>query len=67
MTMPARLKSHLDQAHISYSQITHALTYTARDAASIMHVPGKEVAETVVPRRNSRFLEAIAQPSARRS
>jgi hypothetical protein len=34
MTMPARLKSHLDRAKISYSQISNALTYSAQDAAN---------------------------------
>ncbi|MBZ5699890.1 MAG: Hsp20 family protein [Acidobacteriia bacterium] len=61
--MPSRLKSHLDQAKISYSQISHALTYSAQDAASIMHVPGKEVAKTVMLRTGEKTLLAVLPAS----
>jgi len=63
MTMPARLKSHLDQAKISYSQSSHIPTYTAQGAASIMHVPGKDVAKTVVLRAGEKTLLAVLPAS----
>jgi len=63
MTMPARLKSHLDQSKISYSQISHIPTYTAQGAASVMHVPGKEVAKTVVVRAGEKTLLAVLSAS----
>ncbi len=48
MTMPARLKAHLDQTHVSYEPVFHIPTYSAQSIASALHVPGKEVAKTVV-------------------
>ena len=63
MTMPARLKSHLDQIKIPYSQISHIPTYTAQGAASVMHVPGKEVAKTVVVRAGEKTLLAVLPAS----
>lgn len=65
MTMPARLKSHLDQAKISYSQSSHIPTYTAQGAASVMHVPGNDVAKTVVLRAGEKTLLAVLPASYR--
>jgi Ala-tRNA(Pro) deacylase len=48
MPIPARLKSHLDEAHVSYLQTSHMPTHSTQYAASVMHAPGKEVAKTVV-------------------
>jgi hypothetical protein len=44
MLMPRRLESQLDQNQITYSLILHSPTFRAQVAASLMHVPGKEVA-----------------------
>ena len=63
MTMPTHLKSHLDQAKISYSQISHIPTYTAQGTASVMHVPGKDVAKTVVLRTGEKTLLAVLPAS----
>jgi len=37
MTIPARLKSHLDEAYVSYLRISHVPTYSTQYAASVMH------------------------------
>ena len=50
MAIPARLKSHLDQARVSYSSVIHIPTDSAQYAAAAMHAPGKEVAKTVALR-----------------
>jgi len=63
MTIPSRLKSHLDQANITYSQIFHAPTYSSQDAASIMRVSGKKVAKTVVLRAQEKTLLAVLPAS----
>jgi hypothetical protein len=44
--MPTRLKSHLDQAKIPYSKISHIPTYTAQGAASRKTVPDQPVDAT---------------------
>jgi prolyl-tRNA editing enzyme YbaK/EbsC (Cys-tRNA(Pro) deacylase) len=46
-TLPARLKAHLEQAHVSYIRIPHVPARSSQYAASLLHVPGKEVAKTV--------------------
>lgn len=63
MTIPARLKSHLDEAHVSYSQMSHISTYSTQYTASVMHVPGKEVAKTVVLRGGGNNLLAVLPAS----
>lgn len=50
MSIPARLKALLDKNSVRYTAITHSPAYTAQAAAEAMHVPGKELAKTVVLR-----------------
>ena len=50
MTMSARLKSFLDDNHIHYTLMTHSPAYTAQAAAATLHVPGKQLAKTIVVR-----------------
>jgi Ala-tRNA(Pro) deacylase len=47
--MPAlRLKQYLDSNAIRYVNVTHSLAYTAQEIASIAHVPGRDLAKTVM-------------------
>ncbi len=48
MTMSARLKTYLDDNKIHYTLMSHSPAYTAQAAAATMHVPGKELAKSVV-------------------
>ncbi|HEV8384915.1 MAG TPA: YbaK/EbsC family protein [Candidatus Acidoferrales bacterium] len=48
MTMSARLKSYLDENHVHYTLMSHSPAYTAQAAAATLHVPGKELAKSVV-------------------
>lgn len=59
MTMPSRLKAHLDEAGVQYSPVTHIPTYSAQYAAAVMHAPGKEVAKTVAVRAGDKVLLAV--------
>lgn len=63
MTMSARLKSYLDGHHIRYTLMTHSPAYTAQSAAATLHVPGKELAKTVVVRAGSQTLLAVLPAS----
>ncbi len=63
MTMSARLKSHLDTAHVSYSPVVHVPTSGSQYAAMVLHVPGKNVAKTVVLRTGKKNLLAILPAS----
>ena len=47
--MPVKkLKAFLDEQHIKYVSITHSTAYTAQEIAASAHIPGKEVAKTVM-------------------
>lgn len=47
--MPAKkLKRFLDENHIRYVSIRHSPAYTAQETAASAHIPGKEVAKTVM-------------------
>jgi Ala-tRNA(Pro) deacylase len=63
MSIPTHLKSHLRQAHITYLPILHIPTRRAQYMASILHVPGKEVAKTVVFRAGEKHLLAVLPAS----
>jgi Ala-tRNA(Pro) deacylase len=63
MTNPARLKSHLDEAQVPYAPISDGLTHSTQYAASVMHAPRKEVANTVVLRGGEKNLFAVLPAS----
>ena len=47
--MPARkLKEFLEREHVPFTSILHDETYTAQETAQAAHVPGCEVAKTVM-------------------
>ncbi|MHC4306183.1 MAG: deacylase, partial [Planctomycetota bacterium] len=47
--MPAqKLKKFLDKNKIKYVAISHSPTYTAQEIAASAHVPGQEMAKTVI-------------------
>jgi Ala-tRNA(Pro) deacylase len=47
--MPSqRLKQYLDAEGVKYVSVTHSLAYTAQEIASIAHVPGRDLAKTVM-------------------
>ncbi len=63
MTMPARLKSFLDQNQIRYTLMSHSPAYTAQAAAATMHIRGKEVAKSVVVRSGEEMVLAVLPAS----
>ena len=47
--MPAKkLKRFLDENHVRYVSIRHSPAYTAQETAASAHVPGRELAKTVM-------------------
>ena len=63
MPIPSRLKDHLEQTHVPYSHVLHAPARSSQYAASLIHVPGKEVAKTVVVRAGEQVLLAVLPAS----
>jgi len=47
--MPAaKLKRFLDENHVRYVSIQHSPAYTAQETAASAHIPGRELAKTVI-------------------
>lgn len=44
----AKLLQYLDENHIPYQIIHHSKAYTAQQTASVAHIPGRELAKTVI-------------------
>ncbi len=63
MSIAARLKSFLDEHKVRYTLMTHSPAYTAQAAAATLHVPGRELAKTVVVRAGDQTVLAVLPAS----
>ena len=62
--MPAKaLKKFLDSHNIKYVSIAHSTAYTAQEIAASAHVPGKEMAKTVMVRLDGTMAMAVLAAS----
>ena len=43
-----KVRAFLDQHHVKYVVISHSKAYTAQGIAAIAHIPGQELAKTVI-------------------
>ena len=43
-----RLQDFLDREHVKYVIMTHSVAFTAQEVAASAHLPGREIAKTVV-------------------
>ena len=58
--MPAKkLKEFLDKEKIKYVSISHSPAYTAQEVAASAHVPGKELAKTVIMKIEGKMAMAV--------
>jgi Ala-tRNA(Pro) deacylase len=60
-----RLKDFLDSHGIKYVAISHSLAFTAQGIAALTHIPGKELAKTVVVKVDGTLAMAVV-PASRR-
>ncbi len=65
MAISARLKSLLDQGRIKYSVAKHPVVYTAQEIAAAQHVPGKQLAKSVLINTDRGPLLAVLSASFR--
>jgi Ala-tRNA(Pro) deacylase len=64
--MPAaKLKEFLDRNAVRYKTITHSKAFTAQEVAASAHVPGREMAKTVMVRLDGKMAMAVL-PTSRR-
>ena len=61
--IPSRLKTHLEDAHVSYTLVPHAPARSAQYAAAVLHAPGKVVAKSVAMRAGQQVLLAVLPAS----
>ena len=64
--MPVKkLKNFLDSHNVEYVSISHSPAYSAQTIAASAHVPGKELAKTVIVKIDDRFAMAVLPASYR--
>ena len=63
MSVLKSLKSYLDDNKIKYSVISHSTAYTAQEIAALVHVPGKELAKTVIVKSDDGYAMVVLPAS----
>ena len=64
--MPVKkLKDFLDKTKTKYVSIKHSPTYTAQEIAASAHIPGKELAKTVMVKLDGKMAMAVLPASFR--
>ena len=62
--MPAtKLKEFLDSQNVKYVTINHSAAYTAQEIAASAHIPGQELAKTVMVRLDGKLAMAVLPAS----
>ena len=61
----SKLREFLDQNNIKYLVISHSVAYTAQGIAAMAHIPGKELAKTVMVLVDGRLAMAVVPASTR--
>jgi Ala-tRNA(Pro) deacylase len=59
MAIPGNIKDYLSENFVSYRHKTHPLAYTSMETAAVDHVPGRELAKTVMVRADNRLIMAV--------
>lgn len=59
------LRRYLDRNRVKYVTIKHSPAYTAMEIAAAAHVPGKELAKTVIVKLDGRLAMAVLPASHR--
>lgn len=60
-----KLKEFLDSHGVKYVTISHSQAYTAQRIAELTHIPGKELAKTVIVKLDDKFAMAVLPASKR--
>ncbi len=61
--MLKKLMEYLDQNEIKYVVISHSTAYTAQEVAESAHIPGKELAKTVMVKVDGKMTMAVLPAS----
>lgn len=63
MSILKSLKDYLDGNGIKYKAISHSPAYTAQEIAALVHVPGKELAKTVIVKTEEGYAMVVLPAS----
>jgi len=58
-----RLKEFLDEHDVKYEMISHSPAYTAQQIAALAHIPGKNLAKTVIIKITGEMAMAVLPAS----
>jgi Ala-tRNA(Pro) deacylase len=58
-----KLKQFLDGKQVKYIVISHSLAYTAQGVAALAHIPGRELAKTVIVKMDGALAMAVVPAS----
>jgi Ala-tRNA(Pro) deacylase len=58
-----KVRAFLDERHIKYVLISHSKAYTAQGIAAITHIPGQELAKTVIVKLDGALAMAVLPAS----
>jgi len=58
-----KLKQFLEDQKVKYVVISHSTAYTAQEIAALAHIPGKELAKTVIVKLDDGFAMAVLPAS----
>ena len=62
--MPStKLKAFLDNHGVKYVSVNHSTAFTAQEAAASAHIPGKELAKTVIVKLDGKMAMAVLPAS----
>ena len=59
MAIVSKLRDYLDRERIKYQVVAHSRAYTAQEIAASLHVPGRNLAKTVIVHAGDRFAMAV--------
>jgi Ala-tRNA(Pro) deacylase len=64
--MPVKkLKEFLNSNNVKYVSITHSSAFTAQEIAASAHIPGKELAKTVIVKLDGKMVMAVLPASSK--
>lgn len=58
-----KLQEFLDRHHVKYVNVMHSPAYTAQEIAAAAHVPGKELAKSVMVKLDGKLAMAVVPAS----
>ena len=59
MAIPKKIKNYLASNFVSYSRKKHPLAYTSMETAAVEHVPGRQLAKTVIVKADGYLAMAV--------